>query len=119
VGTEDGGGVLNSDTRTSRNTWIPRYRNKVTETIALRAAHALRIDESLLRNDRNAEDMQVVHYVNGQKYDSHHDWGVSGYPEERFITMLFYLTDQYSPTAGGIICIICLCEYILYIITIF
>ena len=22
--------------------------------------------------------MQVVQYINGQKYDSHHDWGVAG-----------------------------------------
>lgn len=45
--------------------------------------------------------MQVVHYVNGQKYDSHHDWGVSGYPESRFITMLMYLSDQEDSTSGG------------------
>lgn len=45
--------------------------------------------------------MQVVHYINGQKYDSHHDWGVSGSPESRFITMLMYLSDQADPEAGG------------------
>jgi Rps23 Pro-64 3,4-dihydroxylase Tpa1-like proline 4-hydroxylase len=43
----------------------------------------------------------VVHYVNGQKYDSHHDWGVSGYPESRLITLLLYLTDMDGPDAGG------------------
>jgi prolyl 4-hydroxylase len=55
----------------------------------------------LLTTARNAEDMQVVHYINGQKYDSHHDWGVSGYPESRFITMLMYLNTQADPGAGG------------------
>jgi hypothetical protein len=45
--------------------------------------------------------IQVVHYVNGQKYDSHHDWGVSGYPESRFITLLLYLTDPVDSEAGG------------------
>jgi prolyl 4-hydroxylase len=45
--------------------------------------------------------MQVVHYINGQKYDSHHDWGVSGYPESRFITVLMYLTTQVDDGAGG------------------
>ena len=43
----------------------------------------------------------MVHYVNGQKYDSHHDWGVSGYPQSRLITLLLYLTDQPDPSAGG------------------
>ena len=33
--------------------------------------------------------------------DSHHDWGVNGYAESRFITLLLYLTDQESPHAGG------------------
>lgn len=47
------------------------------------------------------EDLQVVHYDIGQKYDSHHDWGVSGYPESRYITLLFYLSDQVDPEAGG------------------
>jgi prolyl 4-hydroxylase len=45
--------------------------------------------------------MQVVHYVNGQHYGPHHDWGVSGYPESRLITLLLYLTDQVNENAGG------------------
>ena len=32
---------------------------------------------------------------------SHHDWGVSGHPQSRLITLLIYLTDQASPRAGG------------------
>ena len=36
----------------------------------------------------------MVHYEHGQKYDPHHDWGVSGKPESRFATLLLYLTDQ-------------------------
>jgi Rps23 Pro-64 3,4-dihydroxylase Tpa1-like proline 4-hydroxylase len=52
-------------------------------------------------NSLKSCETQVVHYVNGQKYDSHHDWGVSGYPESRFITLLFYLTQMPSPNAGG------------------
>lgn len=59
------------------------------------------IDESLLHSNRAAEDMQVVKYINGQHYDSHHDWGVSGYPESRYITLLLYLTDQKNEYAGG------------------
>eukprot|EP01034_Spumella_vulgaris_P031088 gene31088-38420_t len=94
-------GAFESDTRTSRNMWVKRGTNKITESLFLRAADLLQVDETLLHRSANAEDMQVVHYVNGQKYDSHHDWGVSGYVESRFITLLLYLTDMESPTAGG------------------
>jgi prolyl 4-hydroxylase len=59
------------------------------------------IDQSSLHSNRAAEDMQVVKYINGQHYDSHHDWGVSGYPESRYITLLLYLTDQKNEDAGG------------------
>lgn len=101
VGNKEGGGTRKSETRTSRNSWVNRKTNYITESLFLRAADLLNIDERLLNNNENAEDMQVVHYVNGQKYDSHHDWGVSGYPESRFITLLLYLTDMAHPQAGG------------------
>lgn len=101
VGSDDGGGARNSETRTSRNTWVPRQSSHVTETLSLRAADLLKINEKHLYSHTNAEDIQVVAYANGQKYDSHHDWGVSGYVESRYITLLLYLTDQESPDAGG------------------
>jgi prolyl 4-hydroxylase len=101
VGNSDGGGARTSDTRTSRNTWLPRSTSEIIETIHLRAADLLGLDEKILYSHENSEDMQVVHYVNGQKYDNHHDWGVSGYPESRLITLLLYLTDQAGPGAGG------------------
>lgn len=43
----------------------------------------------------------MVYYGIGQKYDAHHDWGVSGYAESRYITLLIYLTDMLSDDAGG------------------
>jgi prolyl 4-hydroxylase len=101
VGNSDGGGVRMSETRTSRNTWIPRPTSNITDSISRRVADVLRLDENILVTSANSEDMQVVHYKDGQKYDSHHDWGVSGYPESRFITMLMYLNDQLDETAGG------------------
>ena len=94
-------GVQNSDTRTSKNSWLRRTASRVTESLFVRASDLLAVDNKILNRDDNAEDMQVVNYINGQKYDSHHDWGVNGYPESRFITLLLYLTDQHSPTAGG------------------
>ena len=94
-------GRFASNTRTSFNTWIRRDRNPIIDTLFKRASDLIQIDESLLTRDKCAEDLQVVHYENGQKYDSHHDWGVSGYPESRFLTLLLYLTDMASPDAGG------------------
>lgn len=94
-------GAFESDTRTSTNTWISRTHSAITETLFLRASDLLQIDEVLLTRHKNAEDMQVVHYTKGQRYDSHHDWGVSGYPESRFITLLLYLTDMDDSDAGG------------------
>jgi prolyl 4-hydroxylase len=70
----------------------------IIESLFVRAEHLLRIPRL---DQRNTEDIQVVHYKDGQKYDSHHDWGVSGYPESRYITLLLYLSDMVSPTAGG------------------
>lgn len=101
VGDRESGGGRSSNTRTSRNAWIPRTMSPQTETLFRRAADLLKIDEKLLYNHKNVEDMQVVYYQVGQKYDSHHDWGVRNKPESRFITLLLYLTDQEHSRAGG------------------
>lgn len=98
VGNNDGGGARKSDTRTSRNTWIPRVTSEVTESLFRRAEHLLKIAPL---NAHNTEDLQVVNYAVGQKYDNHHDWGVSGYPESRFCTLLLYLNDMANDNAGG------------------
>jgi len=67
----------------------------------MRAADLLQVDEKMLRPSAAAEDIQVVHYSVGQKYDAHHDWGVSGYPESRYITLLIYLNDMVDDESGG------------------
>jgi prolyl 4-hydroxylase len=94
-------GAFESDVRTSSNAWLPRSLNHITETLFRRAADVLQIDEKRLQRSDSAEDMQVVHYQDGQRYDAHHDWGVSGYPESRYLTLLLYLSDMESPNAGG------------------
>jgi prolyl 4-hydroxylase len=98
VGNKDGGGARVDSTRTSRNTWIGRRASVIIESLFIRAEHLLRIPRL---DTRNTEDIQVVHYKDGQKYDSHHDWGVSGFPESRYITLLLYLSDMDGPNAGG------------------
>lgn len=94
-------GAFESNTRTSSNTWLPRHSSAITETLFRRAADLLRIEHQHLTRKTGAEDLQVVHYQRGQKYDSHHDWGVSGYPESRFLTLLLYLNNPAHPKAGG------------------
>jgi prolyl 4-hydroxylase len=101
VGQSDSGGVRQSETRTSSNTWMPRHSSDVANTLYLRAADLLRIDEKILESSQNAEDIQVVHYSVGEKYDAHHDWGVSGYPESRYITLLLYLNNMPDEYSGG------------------
>ncbi len=94
-------GIFQSGTRTSLNAWLSKDSSPTVTSIYNRAADLLQIQKEKLDRFQCAEDIQVVHYAEGQKYDSHHDWGVSGYPESRYITLLFYLTDQLSPDAGG------------------
>ena len=101
VGNDDGGGVRASETRTSHNTWIKRQSSPIFETLFKRAGHLLKVDEKLLHPHANAEELQVVHYDVAQKYDAHHDWGVNGYPESRYITLLLYLNDPLHEHAGG------------------
>eukprot|EP01038_Epipyxis_sp_PR26KG_P009004 gene9004-12146_t len=93
-------GILASETRTSKTAWIPRNRNHIFDTLFRRAGDVLQIEESKLTRG-TAEDLQVVHYNVGQKYDSHHDWGVSGHPESRYLTLLLYLNDMANENAGG------------------
>lgn len=91
-----------SDTRTSRNAWISRSKDALIDSLYRRAADVLNVDEAILTGPRNAEEIQVVHYENNQRYEAHHDWGASmNHPNSRMITMLMYLTDQVSSVGGG------------------
>lgn len=100
--------------RTSRNSWVPREKSPILDTIYRRAADLTRIDESLLRrrdkkeypelNTREslAETLQLVHYDPTQEYTAHHDFGYSHIDDNeqgaRFATILFYLNED---LAGG------------------
>ena len=101
VGERGASGAGLRSTRTSMNSWIKRETNAVTETLSMRAADLMKIDEKLLRSDLNSEELQVVHYDKTQKYDAHNDWSGAGKPESRFLTLLIYLNDMDGPGAGG------------------
>jgi hypothetical protein len=63
VGEVNAGGARFSDTRTSKNAWIKRGTDDITETLYRRAADLLQLDEKLLHSHTNAEDMQVYVYI--------------------------------------------------------
>jgi hypothetical protein len=84
-----------SDTRTSKNSWLSRSKDELIDSLYRRAADVLNVDEAILANNKNAEEIQVVHYENNQRYEAHHDWGASmNHPNSRIFTLLMYLTDQ-------------------------
>ncbi|RYH31593.1 hypothetical protein EON65_02330 [archaeon] len=52
-------GAFESDTRTSRNTWLSRSSSVVMDTLFRRAADLLQINERHLTRKTGAEDLQV------------------------------------------------------------
>jgi prolyl 4-hydroxylase len=97
-----------SSTRTSTNTWLDRHSDPVIDAVYRRAADVLRLDEALLRHREPDEipdmptsapineEMQVVHYNEGEEYTAHHDFGYpKGTPNSpsRSINLCLYLND--------------------------
>ena len=94
--------TLTSNTRTSKNTWLNRDLSAVINSIFLRAADLLQVDEKLLSSFRRhaAEQLQVVHYEKFQHYDPHYDWAAEKHAD-RFITLLLYLSNSSEAVGGG------------------
>jgi len=98
-----------TNTRTSRNSWVSREKSSIIDTIYRRAADLTRIDEALLRTrspdelkhithqSTLAEPLQLVHYDLTQEYTAHHDFGYSHIDDklqgDRFCTLLLYLNE--------------------------
>jgi prolyl 4-hydroxylase len=103
VGSLADGGLRESHVRTSSNTWLRRSSSLLLETVFDRAADVMGVPRTTFAPQANAvEDLQVVYYNKGQKYNAHHDWSVSNdAPHSRFATLLIYLSDMPSETAGG------------------
>jgi prolyl 4-hydroxylase len=94
----DSSSAFESDTRTSENGWLSRHTDAVLDSIYRRFADALNVRDEDLMHDVSAENLQVVRYNKGQQYQSHYDFGYSGRPNQRFLTLLLYLE---VPEKGG------------------
>ncbi|KAG7364766.1 2(OG)-Fe(II) oxygenase superfamily protein [Nitzschia inconspicua] len=100
-----------SSVRTSRTTWLSRHTSPILDAIIRRGADVMKIDEALMRHrlenengryphmpNKNPinEDLQIVHYDQGQQYTAHHDFG---YPDtrpnapSRSINLCMYLNE--------------------------
>jgi len=91
---------FNDETRTSKTAWIGYREHIIIDTIFKRTADILQIDEETLK--ANAEQMQSVFYETGQEYKAHHDFSDNGRDTaSRYITILFYLSDQIDEYSGG------------------
>lgn len=95
VGSEGG---FKSSTRTSENGWLRRSRSPILETMHRRFADALGLDEAIVHSGMSAEELQVVRYEPGQQYQPHHDFSDTGIVNQRFLTLLLYISP---PEQGG------------------
>eukprot|EP00286_Rhodomonas_abbreviata_P000695 CAMPEP_0181291050 /NCGR_PEP_ID=MMETSP1101-20121128/1750_1 /TAXON_ID=46948 /ORGANISM="Rhodomonas abbreviata, Strain Caron Lab Isolate" /LENGTH=433 /DNA_ID=CAMNT_0023395395 /DNA_START=500 /DNA_END=1801 /DNA_ORIENTATION=+ len=81
--------------RNSRTAWIHKATDPLIDAIGQRVSELSKAPMRL------AEDMQVLHYAVGQHYHSHYDYFdpsiheafISSPGRNRFITVLFYLSD--------------------------
>ncbi|KAK9818424.1 hypothetical protein WJX72_012505 [[Myrmecia] bisecta] len=86
------GKSIDSTVRTSTGTFFGRSQDSVIDTIEKRIAHVSHVPAE------NGEGMQILHYVDGQKYEPHHDFFHDKYNADpsnggqRVATMLMYLT---------------------------
>jgi len=94
----DANTAFESNTRTSLNGWLARSKSTILNHMFSRFADVLGVSDEQLHHDRCAEELQVVRYTAGQEYTPHHDFGYSGKPNQRFLTLLMYI---HSPTEGG------------------
>lgn len=94
----DTGGSVDSEVRTSSGTFLSHHQDDVVSAIEERIATVTMLP------DENGESIQILRYVDGQKYDPHTDYfhdKVNSDPSnggQRIATVLMYLT---TPEEGG------------------
>eukprot|EP00927_Polykrikos_kofoidii_P051325 TRINITY_DN45115_c0_g1_i1.p1 TRINITY_DN45115_c0_g1~~TRINITY_DN45115_c0_g1_i1.p1 ORF type:complete len:506 (-),score=74.69 TRINITY_DN45115_c0_g1_i1:27-1370(-) len=93
VGTDGG---FTSSTRTSSTGWLDRTTTPILHSVHQRFADVLGL--SLDSMEKQAEKLQIVRYEEGQEYMPHHDFGDDGTMEQRFLTLLIYIS---TPEEGG------------------
>lgn len=92
------GGSVDSTVRTSSGTFLAAHQDEIVTRIEQRLAHVTMIPEE------NGESLQILKYINGQKYEPHTDYfhdSVNSDPAhggQRIATVLMYLT---TPEEGG------------------
>lgn len=92
------GSSVDSDVRTSSGTFLNHHEDEVITRIEKRLGHVTMIPEE------NGESLQILKYINGQKYEPHTDYfhdKVNSDPShggQRIATVLMYLT---TPEEGG------------------
>ena len=88
-----------SKTRTSETGWLYAHLLPILNRLFERFAEVIGVADDVLNHDQNAENLQVVHYTQGQEYTPHHDFGYTGSPHQRFLTLLVYVDP--APEGGG------------------
>lgn len=91
-------------TRSSRTGWLARNEHPTLDKAFKKFSEVLNIpNEDLVHHDRknpnaSAENLQVVHYKEGQEYTYHWDFFDRGDSKMRCLTLLIYLND--APDGG-------------------
>jgi prolyl 4-hydroxylase len=94
----DTGESMDSDVRTSSGTFLAKRQDDVVAAIERRLAHVTMLPES------HGEALQLLKYVDGQKYEPHTDYfhdavnSDSSHGGQRMMTVLMYLA---TPEEGG------------------
>eukprot|EP01084_Bolivina_argentea_P293117 504094_1 len=83
---------LTNTHRTSSHIWVIRDLSTIVDNVINRIGDMVGIDGDVLHSNKSSEDLQLVHYNEGEYYHEHHDYGTDQ-ENNRYITVLMYLND--------------------------
>eukprot|EP00483_Globobulimina_turgida_P006981 UN06995 len=78
--------------RTSSHIWVNRDLSGIVNNVVDRIGDVVDIDGSVLHSNVSSEDLQLVHYNEGEYYKQHYDYGTDS-ENNRYITVLMYLNN--------------------------